>query len=160
MAMTLGGDGSATGLVITKTHLANQQITFGAYANVATACATSTGVKLALGFEEFDSHGYFDPTTSRFTPQVAGYYFFTGEMSLAMTVSTAGMTAGLGKNGTVVRWGNTQIAGNRSSVSAMLYLNGTTDYVELFVFHTNGSTINCGTGADTTYLSGFLVRAA
>lgn len=161
MPMTLGGDGSATGLVLTGANLNNQQVTFSASANATTAAATSTAVKVNLGFEEFDSHGFFNPSTSRFQPTIAGYYFFTGQIGIVMPTAGTNCTAGLGKNGSVARWGNTIVQpGNRTSVQGMFHLNGTTDYVELFIFHTTGSTQNVNMGSDTTYLSGFLVRAA
>lgn len=163
MAMTLGGDGSASGLVLTQAQVSNLAIVFHAYANTATTIPHATATKILLAVEDFDSHAYFDPAMSRFTPKVAGYYFFHGEVAVNVAGTTNNtMTPGLAKNGTIIRWGNTQAyPGNRSSVASVIYLNGTTDYVELHGYHTYGvNTTTVATAQDATYFSGFLVRAA
>jgi hypothetical protein len=47
------------------------------------------------------------------------------------------------------------------SGGSLVYFNGSTDYVELYVFLTGTGTLTTGSNdANTTYFQGFLARAA
>ena len=66
----------------------------------------------------------------------------------------------LAKNGTMFIYGNdipTNIYG--TVCNGLIYLNGTTDYVELYIYITASSPI-FGGGIGNTFLQGFLARAA
>jgi hypothetical protein len=117
-----------------------------------------------LNNEEFDTNNCFDTTTFRFTPNVAGYYQISGAIYFsANTVNYA--TAVISKNGSSLKYGPQ--AGNGaftygSTVSSIVYLNGTTDYVQLLAYQNSGTSKTLQTSAVPlfNYMSGALVRAA
>jgi hypothetical protein len=92
---------------------------------------------------------------------VAGYYQFT-----ATVFSTANAT-GLAftnfyKNGGIHYSGNVVPNSNGGYInsSALIFLNGSTDYVEFYVLQQSGTSLNFGSSAIQFQFSGFLARAA
>jgi hypothetical protein len=127
---------------------------FRAYASSTTAIPNGALTKVNLATESFDTESYF--TSSRFTPLVAGYYMITG--SVDFISATTGVLAIVFKNGSQSSLGG---IGDRSSqVSDLVYLNGTTDYVELFAFQSSGASKNLASNVSGTYLCGYLARSA
>jgi hypothetical protein len=118
----------------------------------------NTWTKMQLSTEVFDTAGAFDSTTNyRFTPQVAGYYHVSGQVS--SSVAATRMLSGIFKNGTQDAVGNdVQGTAYRSTVSAIVYLNGSTDYVELWGF-TSGTSFTPEAAADF-YFAGALIAPA
>lgn len=131
---------------------------FSAYPATTQSIPNAVATKVQLNGEDFDTAGAFDSTTNfRFQPTVAGYYQFSGSFS---TASVTTIIAFLYKNGAEYRRGN-QNNGvtNSSQVSALIYLNGSTDYVELWGYQAFGSAQNTN-GSNVNYLTGFLAREA
>jgi hypothetical protein len=129
---------------------------FRAYANAQTT-VTSAFNKINLGAESFDTNNAFDTTLSRFTPQIAGYYAIHG--SFEANGSSYSLRSYLYKNGVGVAAGT--FTGSPmicSVVSDVIYLNGTTDYVELWGFSATSQPTNAASTG--TFLTGSLVRAA
>lgn len=119
-----------------------------------------TYTKVTFNNEIFDTAGCFDPTTNyRFTPNVAGYY----EINLSIGFggnNTAQGNAMIYKNGAEIerKWMQGSGYGYSLSVSALVYMNGTTDYLEAYVQVTGlTETVNSGTYSS---FSGYLARAA
>lgn len=120
----------------------------GAFAAVRSAgqlnIATVTFTKVECDAEEFDVSGWYDPTTNfRYTPQLAGYYAFTGAVQINPGVNGARVVAILYKNGTRYRdfgqfYGTGTAAIRASGPVAPVFANGTTDYFELWVWHDFG----------------------
>jgi hypothetical protein len=46
------------------------------------------------------------------------------------------------------------------SISGLLYMNGSTDYIETFVYQSNGGALNCGSATSNVSFSASMVRAA
>jgi hypothetical protein len=133
---------------------------FSVYLSGNQTVANSTATKVTLNQEEFDTAGAFDSTTNyRFQPTVAGYYQFDGNITHASAVTYA--MAILYKNGVQYRYGYTQLsaANYTANVSSLIYLNGTTDYVELWGYVV-ATTPRFEGGTAQTYFSGFLARIA
>ena len=131
---------------------------FSAYRSTdQTGVANGTYTKVRLDSEEFDSAGCFDNATNhRFTPNVAGYYRF--EWSVQCNGSSLGVgTCALYKNGAVVKTGQYAAPAysiNISTGAAIVYLNGSTDYVELFGYITASSGHKFAGSQSSTFLSG------
>ncbi len=53
---------------------------FGAYLNANQSIANSTNTKINFNSEYWDSDGKFDTSTNRFTPGIAGKYFFNSSL--------------------------------------------------------------------------------
>lgn len=136
---------------------------FYAYAGTTTtSVANSTFTKIGLNTESFDTANCFDSTTNyRFTPNVAGYYQISAGITVPSAVSGI-MQLSLYKNGAEsVRLGQSQSTWWTLQGSALLYLNGSTDYVELYLFQLSGGTVAIGNlGSPMNFMSGFLARPA
>ena len=133
---------------------------FSAYQSSAQTLSSTTLTKLQFQTEEFDTANCFDNTTNyRFQPTVAGYYQLTGSMAIAST-NTTGFVS-FYKNNTEAKRGSSIAATSgfaQIQSTALVYLNGSSDYVELWGYLGAGQALN---GAATgTYFQGFLVRAA
>jgi hypothetical protein len=139
---------------------------FSAYLNGTQVIPTATLTKVTLNAEVYDSASSFDTTNYRFQPTVAGYYRINSSVYFTASVAGAQLRTYLAKNGVVYKAGLSVIAASAaqqgSNCSALIPLNGTTDYVELFVYQATGvnQTLNgsaFSTGTDV-YMDGELVR--
>lgn len=128
---------------------------FRAYAASSVTALSGTDTKINFDSKDYDTAGAFDPALDRFQPSVAGYYQFNA--SMVVSLSNSLIILSFRKNGAVNSVG-TAVVERRTSVSDVIYLNGTTDYVEVFGFSSTGQ--NTLTGKSGTYFSGFLARAA
>lgn len=135
--------------------MVNEQPAFSAYPTSSSQTPTaSTFTKVTLGTEQFDTNNNF--ASSTFLPTVAGYYQFNATVSMNSGVSR--LIVSIFKNGTEYNRGcdiQSTVAG--ASTSCILYLNGTTDYVDLYTYNTSGGTL---INSAFTLFSGSLVRAA
>ena len=123
---------------------------------------TQTNTKVQLNTEEFDTANAFDSTTNyRFTPQVAGYYQITGHIEADGTGVTRCFCT-IYKNGSQYKGGNdgVQTAAYRAVVNSLVYLNGSTDYIELYGWIQGTSPNFYNANGVSTYFMGVLVRAA
>lgn len=114
--------------------------------------------KLAVDSLSLDSHGFFSVANNRYTPLIAGWYWFHANAYIQQSVVNTIATA-IAKNGLLALHGNT-IPSTTSGIctaGGMVYLNGSTDYVEQQVYTAGTSMTVVG---NFTYLHGFLVRAA
>lgn len=140
---------------------------FSAYNNLAqTGLTLNTYTKVNFDIEEFDTTNSYNPTLARFTPNLAGYYQVNFSAQGGGSVNTAYATGQLYKNGSGIigkfssglNGGSTVYGSSLSSGSALVFMNGTTDYLEFYLY-IQGS----GTGsifAQTGGFSAFFVRAA
>lgn len=155
---TNSGDVIATGVFRGKA------IAFSAYRNGTQALTAATPTKVQLNTEETpgDSHNFFDSTTNfRFQPTVAGWYDINGAVLFPTNVAGNYAIALLYKNGAVykrlaqVQWGGTT-QNLQASGAAKVYLNGSTDYVELWANSTAAVTL-AGAAASDTYMQGVFI---
>jgi hypothetical protein len=151
---------AATGTVMVSGNMP----AFSAYQNTAqTGVSSYVTTKVTLDTEVFDTNNNF--ASSRFTPTVAGYYQVNFTVTIPYTSSTGVILALLFKNGSNFAVGS-QAAGSSgsfppSSGGAIVYMNGSTDYLELYTYGTNnGGSYQTWNGAANTYFNGSLVRAA
>jgi hypothetical protein len=134
---------------------------FSAYPSVATSIANNSSTKLTFDTKLFDTNNNF--ASSRFTPTVAGYYQISGGFTLVAGSGIAHIE--LAKNGSIYSIGS-QCANNSSGVastiSCLVYMNGSTDYVEMNGFQNSGGAVyNFGAGsAIYNWFTGVLVRGA
>lgn len=133
---------------------------FSAYLNGTQSVTTGQYAKININTEDFDTDNAFDATTNyRFQPTVAGYYWITGAVATDGTNPTSAVAA-IYKNGSQHKLGSyIQASSASSTVSCLVYLNGSTDYIELYGYQTADTAI-WGGGATDNYLQGFLARAA
>lgn len=136
------------------TEASTRAASFAAFKGIPNAMTSITNapVKITLQAESFDTLTSFDTTNSRYQPSKAGFYQIQG--CVRFGVSGSSCYSAIYKNGALYAIGNygTQDA---STVADVVYLNGTTDYVELWA----QSTTTQNNVISQTFLSGFLVRA-
>lgn len=130
---------------------------FRARPSVDQNITSGTTTKVIFGTEDFDTN--FDFANSRFTPQVAGYYLI--QATLYATTSDLDLfTAYIYKNTSIEAQGTRVLSdAESSSVSSIVYLNGSGDYVEIYTRHTTGSARTINSGIYTQF-SGCLIRSA
>ncbi len=131
---------------------------FSAYQSSSQTLSNSTWTKIQLQTEEFDTNNCFDSTTNyRFTPTVAGYYQLQG--TFAVNVAVTQIQIGVYKNGSLFKQGgNVATNAGQLNVSCLVYLNGSTDYVELYGWVTTGQAL--ANTVYSTYFQAALVRGA
>jgi hypothetical protein len=131
---------------------------FSAYGSAAQTVSNATFTKITLDIEEFDTNNNF--ASSRFTPTVAGYYQVNGQVNGAGTSSLSRTLITLYKNGTAYKYG-TDGTISRATVSCVVYMNGSTDYLELYGLLVGTGTMSfAGNSIADDYFNGVLVRAA
>jgi len=170
MPITIDGNGSITGInagglpdgVIVQADLASGVAgngpAFSAYQSSAQSLSSGTLTKLTFTTEDFDTANCF--ASSRFTPNVAGYYLITGGVRSDSSISALHIY--LTRNNTFSfaagSFTNTTLSAFMSSTTGIVYLNGTTDYVEANAY--SGANITLTTGNGATYFQGALIRSA
>ena len=139
---------------------------FSALPNANQSFTSSTWTKVAFNSEEFDTNNNYDSTTNyRFTPTVAGYYQINAVVSISGTSMTQFICA-IYKNNAEYKRGvqltyASGVSNSAVNISSIVYLNGTTDYVEIYGFGIGTSPLFTG-GASSVNCSfnGAMVRAA
>ena len=121
--------------------------------------ATVTYTKVAVASEAFDTNSCYDNSTYRFTPNVAGYYRVDGRVYWVNSVTSS--TANIYKNGAsyITRYDQGTYANLMQECGAIIYMNGSTDYLELYGYHQQGTNVSIWTGMGT-FFQAYLVRAA
>jgi hypothetical protein len=140
---------------------------FSAYlSSNQTPITNGTFTKIQCNTEEFDTASAYDNATNyRFTPLVAGYYQVSGSVNITAATNNQEVLVAIYKNGSAAKWGSYI---NRASfnfdlgttVSALIYLNGSTDYVELYGYVTGTGTLQFIGSQARTYFQAVLVRGA
>jgi hypothetical protein len=147
---------AATGTVMVSGNMP----AFSVYLTASQNVTTSVNTKIALNARVFDTASAFDITTNyRFTPLVAGYYQFNATLNPnGTTVSSSALW--IFKNGAA--YTRIGVTGNITSGSCIVYLNGSTDYIEFYGAITAVSGAQFYSDGTQTYtsFSGSLVRAA
>jgi hypothetical protein len=137
---------------------------FSAYLASNQSIANNTTTKITINTEFFDTASAYDNATNyRFTPLVAGYYQIIGVVADVSGGIVGGLRAHLYKNGAVYTYSNIPMTntGVISYCTTIMYLNGSTDYVELYGSQNSGGALNIGGGATSgTMFSGCLLRTA
>lgn len=165
---------TSSGLTITPDNSGNVLLqyngvaapAFHVYGNANQGVTTNVATKVQLNTKVYDTANAFDATTNyRFTPTVAGYYQFSAIVGCYSTATTlVGAAALLYKNGSVVFSTGTSTSAVLNSyqpISGLIYLNGTTDYVELWGSVTASTgPLFASNGGLTLYLTGCLLRGA
>jgi hypothetical protein len=141
------------------TNVAGTGPAFSAYLNSTQSISAATITKVTLSSEEFDTNNNFDSATNyRFTPTVTGYYQINCNCYFAGTANP--LILFLYKNGALYKEFFRVTAGNATgSGSSTIYFNGSTDYVEMYVY-VNSAMLIGSSGTSYVSMSGAMVRSA
>ena len=121
----------------------------------------NTQTKMTVTTEEFDVNNEF--SNSRFTPTVAGYYFISGSARLNVGTSSAEVFIAIWKNGSQFtrgsNWtGMSSVGDTGLDIANMMYFNGSTDYVEIYIYQSSGGARNARTGLPYSTFTGAFIR--
>jgi len=130
-----------------------------------TAITSGAATKAQINAEVFDTDSCYDNSVNyRFTPTVAGKYFVYASLRAGNTNGSASnmnqMRTWIYKNGSAYRlsatnFDNGDVNNATETVSAVVDMNGTTDYVEAYVqAYVNTGTAYLIGGSDITNLFG------
>lgn len=127
-------------------------------ANSAPSGAMVVGswAKLVMSTEVFDTANAYDSSLYRFTPQTAGYYQVN--CSIKANGSSGNIGVAVYKNGSMYSNSGylaTSTGAMGTNLSDLVYLNGTTDYIEMYGYSSVGNSTN-----EASFFSGYLARAA
>jgi len=148
------------------TKIIADSITSGAIANTPAfqayqGSASTYGGAITLitcNTEVFDSNSAYDTSAYRFTPQVAGKYFFYGQIYITSPGTNLTMQCRLSKNGSAFAVGDHNSAVNRDQAvvaHGSVDLNGSSDYVDLRGY--NSSSMTTVAGSLYTYFGGYKI---
>jgi hypothetical protein len=155
MPMTLNG---TTGIVLPTAAAP----AFSAYSGTTTSISNGVYTKIAFNTEEYDTNSNYDTSLSRFTPTVAGYYQVNSCVGVGSQSGSGQSFATIYKNNANFKNGNvyfnSQLFG--WSVNALIYFNGSTDYIEIYLYQAGGSTVTTTASQINTYFQATMVRSA
>jgi len=147
-----------TGTIITTgSTFAGTGPSFSAYLGSTQSMTNGVLTKMQTNTEEWDTNSCFDTSLYRFTPNIAGYYQVSA--ATVPTTTTTRTYTYIYKNG--VRYRAVYISGSNASstISTLVYCNGTTDYIEFYGAF-DGTNPVAQAGSEWSWFTGFLARAA
>ena len=129
---------------------------FSAYQSSAQSVSQNTDTLIQFQTETFDTNNNFASNT--FTPTVAGYYQISSSVRLG---SAGNFRMQLFKNGVKYAIG-TDVSTScvSGTISCLVYLNGSTDYVNIYINQNAGNPTTLSAAATDTWFTGCLVRSA
>ena len=134
---------------------------FSAYAGSAQSTTSNVYTKVQFPNEEFDTNNNFDSSTNyRFTPTVAGYY----QLNVSVSVNGAAVrfAVQIYKNGSAYKMLSDISTSTPNAISggAVVYFNGSTDYVEIYANQVSGSGFYSNSTTVFTWFNGSFIRSA
>ena len=160
----------ATGTVMVSGNMP----AFSAYSNASQTITTGVNTLITNNTETFDTANAFNNTGSTvgtapaysFNPQVAGYY---------MVVAAVRDNTGVGSGSQFISWiykngtfytacvQGPPLAGSvgvSAIATVLIYMNGSTDYIQQYVYTNNSVNITTNNSNNYSYFNAVLVRAA
>jgi hypothetical protein len=117
---------------------------FSCYRSAAQSIPNAAWTKVQINVVEFDPAGCVDIVNNRIIPNLAGYYQINGQVMLQGAGAGFGYIS-LWKNGALVKRGSFNIIGAVDGawleVNAVIPFNGSTDYLEVYVFQNSGGAL-------------------
>lgn len=135
---------------------------FRADSTNAQSITASTYTKMQLDTEVFDTEGDYDPTTNyRHTPSLAGKWLYISTVSINTLVSGKYLIAAIRKNGSTVQENIDFVTGggNWTQAITVVEMNGSSDYVELFIYQNDTVTRTTQTSGAVNNLIGIYLGA-
>lgn len=106
----------------------------------------ATYTKVQFDTETYDTDSYYDNVTNyRFTPLVAGKYLVCASLAYESVVDQTYQNTALYKNGAGIFYTEVRASGTVGSTittTAIVSLNGSTDYIEIYAYQDSGSAKN------------------
>jgi hypothetical protein len=149
--------------------------TFLAYNNTAQTITNVTNTLIAYQVKGFDTAGCFNNTNGTvtlnglsvpaysFCPNIAGYYQVTGSFQANLGASGRAIETFIAKNGGNISFGSFGVSDPNNYASSVatsvVYLNGTGDYVNVYVWQGTGGSATSSYGEAQCNFSAAMVRS-
>ena len=162
-ALSVGTTVAATGFYVNNKQAVNGPA-FRAYIDSGQSITSGSQQKVTFGSETFDTNDNF--SSSRFTPNVEGYYQLNATVRISGTSGTGEVMITIWKNGAEYARGINESGTEQGSgwysmqVSDIAYANGSGDYFEIYIQQTSGGNRDTTSGQNISYFSGAMVRGA
>lgn len=146
---------ATTGTVMVSSNMP----AFSAYLGSAQTISAGATTKVQCNTKEFDTNSNYDTSNYRFTPTVAGYYQVNCAAQEGAGASVI-LQINLYKNGSLAKKSSYVggVAYYACTASTLVYMNGTTDYLEFYIYASASAVLTTGTQA--TYFQASLARSA
>lgn len=136
---------------------------FRVYSSTSQTLTSTVAETVEYDLESFNTHtSWFNTTTHRYTPEIAGYYHIIYNVSISGSNATNYYSFLVTQDGTVSQIRSTGASGTftlwRFGGSDLIYFDGTAgNWVEHQV-NFIGTSATLSAAESTTYMTGFLVR--
>ena len=132
--------------VLDIVHLCNMgRIKARAYRDAAQNIDANGHTKVAIDTISFDTENVIDIANSRIIPNLPGDYVVMGNVRAIAVPDGRRVNALIYKNGALATYGTIDYQGaeglSSSSASDLIYMNGTTDYLELYATNNHSSAL-------------------
>jgi len=134
---------------------------FRAYTDTIQTTSSGVATKAALDLETYDTDSCYDTSTYRFTPNLAGKYYFNFVATDNYTTTAAtDAQIYIRKNGSDIAEFQMNVKGGQYgtlTVSTTVDMNGSSDYVEFFLYYAGGSGVIWRNNSDRQFAEGFRI---
>jgi hypothetical protein len=126
-----------------------------AYRAAAQSVLHATWTKVEIDTDSFDPSSITDLVNHRVKPTLSGYYIACAQVTILTNDVQLLLIIGIFKNGAISDFGG-QISGDVYRVgypiSSLLYFNGTSDYVELWLYQSSGDARSLEVDSSKNYI--------
>jgi len=152
---------AAHAVLTTGVHGLKGEVSFEVYRAANQSIPNTTNTKVAYDTVVEDTHSYWDGVNYRHTPGIAGKYLYISCTQLWQVADATMIYVMLFKNGVFYSFVGRFRVGGISSLavqgSKAVSMNGSTDYVEVWVFHNHGAARDLKGGPERNWLQGILL---
>ena len=140
----------------TLTNFPANTPSFRAYASSNFTTANSTRTIVPFGNVTFDTGNYFNTSTYRYTPLVAGYYNFFATVKSNESQDVENFVIYIRKNETeIMEVNNGQVYYTSVNGSVLTYLDGIDDFVDVYVRQDSGGNFEYNGLDKKVYFQGY-----
>ena len=110
----------------------------------------------------FDTNNFYNTSTYRFTPTIAGYYQLTAQLEFSLNSGNNLFGVMIFKNGAealrVRRWNDGSNSNVNINVTGIVAFNGSSDYAQAYGWQNSGGNISIIQGSGRTFFEGHYIR--
>ena len=110
----------------------------------------------------FDTNNFYNTSTYRFTPTIAGYYQLTAQLEFSLNSGNNLFGVMIFKNGAealrVRRWNDGRNSNVNINVTGIVAFNGSSDYAQAYGWQNSGGNISIIQGSGRTFFEGHYIR--
>ena len=110
----------------------------------------------------FDTNNFYNTSTYRFTPTIAGYYQLTAQLEFSLNSGNNLFGLMIFKNGSeylrIRRWNDGSNSNVNINITGIVPFNGSSDYAQVYGWQNSGGNITVFQGSGRSYFEGLYLR--